>query len=332
MKKFLFSILILGSQATMAHRVGNGGDHIRATFIKVGQAVVQFLKETEQGSQIAKKSKLNLASLEASLDVEKISVVEEVLRDNSGSVVEAIGEPGFIRLQKESWFRHFEKDHDVTYLVFHEMLRSASVNDDNFTISSALNPFPLSLRVETRVVPTLPLIKEDNLAGIFDLSQVQIAGSGCPTVQNKTRVEFNEEKNLLEVQLNSYRNDVWEGRPLDRKSCSLTIPVKLAKNKRLVISQIDLLGKVDLLAGSQSQLQFEAFLAGSAESLKTRLIKASENMKGRILTRRTEVLKSRCGESDNVRINTNLQTRGGRSSIESSEVEEIALFLSLEDC
>ncbi len=325
------SMMILSLTAE-AHRVGNGGDHIRASYIQVGEAVMDYLRDTQAGSALVQKARLNLSDLEATLDIEKIAVVDSGLRDNSGSLVEAIGEPGSVQLQKEAWFNHFEKNHDVFYLVFHEMLRSASVNDDNYVISSAINPFPLSLRFPTKVVPVLPLIAEDVLTPVFDLKNVAVNGSGCSKNAMGTRVEFNEETNILQIETRNFKNELSKSKSLDRKACALAIPVKVPAKKQLVISQIDLRGKVDLLAKSQTQVSFEAFLAGTSNTQKSRVIKAANNLKGRIQVRRTEVLKSTCGGSDTIRLNTALATTGNGLGLESSQLDEISLYLSLQDC
>ncbi len=114
MKIGILSALIILSQATFAgHFVGNGGDHLRATYIRMGDAVIDFLKETDQGSAIVKKAQLNVGDLDASLDIAKISVTNNTLRDNGGSVVEAIGVPGSVTLNQEAWANHFESELDV---------------------------------------------------------------------------------------------------------------------------------------------------------------------------------------------------------------------------
>lgn len=332
MKKIILMSVMALSLTAQAHRVGNGGDHIRASFIQVGQAVIEFLTTTQQGAAIVKNAGLNVRALEDTLDIEQISVEDKTLRDNSGSIVEAIGEPNSIQLQKEAWFNHFEKNHDVFYLVFHEMLRSAAVNDDNYRISAALNPFPITLRFPTKVVPVLPLIKEDLLTPIFDLKKVAVNGSGCSQNLAGTRVEFNEETNILQIETRNFKNELSPSKKLDRKQCGLAIPVMLPAKKQLVISQIDLRGKVDLKAKSQTQIAFEAFLAGASNTQKVRLIKPQQDLKGRLQVRRTEVLKSTCGGSDIIRLSTSLLSNTNGLAIENAQLEETHLYMSLQDC
>jgi hypothetical protein len=326
----LCSVFFLASYS-QAHRLGNGGDHIRATYIKVGESVLDYLQTTKSGKDLLTKAKLNINNLQNSLDIEKITVVENVLHDNSGSVVEAIGAPGLVTLNQASWFDHFEKEHDVTYLIFHEMLRSVSVNDDNYVISKALNPFPKTLKIPTRVVPVLPLIDEDNLKNIFQLSKININGTGCPASAHDSEVEFNEEKNLLEVSFKKYVSETNLERSLVRTACSLALPIEVPAKKRLVIAQLDLLGRINHQAEAQTSLALEAFFPGVVNTPETRVISSSEAQVGRFLMRKTNLLKSRCGGSDILRINTN-QLMLGHAVGESSTIDEMSLSLKLESC
>lgn len=86
-------LFLLTSTSWSAHKVGNGGDYIRGTYIRMGDAIVDYLQNTEQGQLLVKNNKLDINDLDSSLDIEKIAVSDQVLRDNSGSVVEAIGVP-----------------------------------------------------------------------------------------------------------------------------------------------------------------------------------------------------------------------------------------------
>lgn len=132
---------LLGPAAFAGDKTGNGGDHIRANYLRMGESVLDFLKGTREGQALKDKHGLSLERLNNSLLAEKISVVEGTLLDSQGSIVDATGEPGKILLDKASWKEHIDRKRDVHYLVFHEMLRENGVNDDDYRISKALNPF-----------------------------------------------------------------------------------------------------------------------------------------------------------------------------------------------
>ncbi len=327
--------LLFSYSAFAGHFVGNGGDYIRGTFIQVGQTVLNHLQETDLGSSLVTKNQLSIAELEMTLDIQKINVTDQDLIDNTGSLVDAIGIPGSVTLQAEPWFEHFEKERDVYYLVFHEMLRSAGVNDDNYKISQALNPFPFSRRIETKVTPTLPLIAEDLLSSVFDLKNINMGGSGC-AANSLIRVEFDQEKNILQIHPSQYQVQVNAQRSLDVKSCQLAIPVRVPEGQQLVISQFDLSGRLNLVKETPANVSYEAFLAGTKADRKNRLFSSVTKMQGRFLVRRTEVLKSKCGGQDILRVNSGINIKGASlheaSAAPYLQVTSMSFYLSLEKC
>lgn len=328
----IFSVLML-AQSAFSHRVGNGGDHVRATYIQMGEAVLEYLNQTQEGQGLLADNGLSPARLQQTLDIEKIVVTDNQLIDNSGSVAEAIGAPDQVVLNKEAWFSHFEKLTDVYYLVFHEMLRSAGVNDDNYVISKYLYPFPAARKVASKVTPVVPLIAEDNLSQIFDIAKIAVNGSGCPVDLAGTKISVDEENNTLSISTRLYKTDSKGSRLIIRKNCALAIPVKLPAKKRIVISQIDIRGKVSLQVKSQTQVAFEAFLAGKTNSQKIKTIKPSNKpIDGRFQMRRTEVLKSTCGGQDILRLNSSLLTNAQGTKPESASINDTVVYLNIEDC
>lgn len=73
--------------------------------------------------------------LESVLAAGKIVVVKDELKDNGGSLVDAIGEPGKVTLSEVRWMSFLREGRDVRLLVLHELLRMAGVNDDNYLMS-----------------------------------------------------------------------------------------------------------------------------------------------------------------------------------------------------
>jgi hypothetical protein len=85
--------------------------------------------------------------LESVLAAGMITVVKEELKDNGGSLVDAIGEPGKVTLSEERWMTFLREGRDVRLLVLHELLRMAGVNDDNY-------------RMSRRMIPQTPIVAE----------------------------------------------------------------------------------------------------------------------------------------------------------------------------
>jgi hypothetical protein len=136
MKRFIFILgSILMGLSVYAGQVGNGGDIIRSHYIERGKKMVQFLKEDPQGIKFTEPYKINPGFLEYTLVTERIRVVAGPLTDNSQSLVDAIGTPGLVILDRNQWQQYLLTGWDLDKLIFHEMLRVSAYNDDDYRIS-----------------------------------------------------------------------------------------------------------------------------------------------------------------------------------------------------
>ena len=331
-KLFLITLLISSANSAYAHKVGNGGDYLRATYIAMGKSTLKYLNDTKEGNEILSKHGLSSSRLEDTLDINLIKVTEQTLIDNTGSVVDALGIVDLVTLNSSAWFEHFQNGRDVYYLVFHEMLRSAGVNDDNYIISKQLKNFPVSLRIETRIAPKLALITADRLTSIFNESAIGIGGSGCPVSDKDIITELNEDTNTYQISLKNYRVNAGAESLIAYKTCAVSIPVKVPASKRLVISLIDLSGELNLQQSSTSKLSFEAFLTGGQQKITEKNLGASVNQYNSFLLRKNDVLKSTCGGSDLMRINSNVLLKSTSSKNEYVSIKNIKIYLALEDC
>ena len=318
------------------HFTGNGGDHVRGMFLKLGEAVVSYLNETEEGKKLLANHNLSSDGLKKILTIEYVSAIETPLIDNGGSNVDAIGEKGKILLNKNRWTEHLEKERDVYYLVLHELLRAIEVNDDNYIISKAILPFPASRKINTKITPIYPLIASERLDQIFKLEQISLNGSGCPLQRLGTRFDFDQESNQLDISFEEYglilkkeSADV-----VSRKNCSLSIPVRLPKNTRLVVTQMDLGANLELAEDSQLNFGAEVFFAGETNQRLTQSVSGKDQpQKGRSLLRRNQVLKSACGGEGNFRTNTFAElTRTGASDTAQASLAYFKLSFKLESC
>lgn len=223
------------------HKVGNGGDYLRGQFIAVGQQVLEYLRTLPSGQRLVRTHNINVESLAEALNTERIVVVDRTLIDNTRSVVDAIGVPGLILLNSEAWKELFESSSNIYYLVFHEMLRSAAVNDDNYEISEAIRNFPESLRINTQLASTLPMVNELQMR---DLVGHPIAsGSGCP-VGTSQDVVLNEKLNAFDIKLSKFNLSLGSTESFNRLACALRVPVRIPPNKRVRVTMAELHGEI----------------------------------------------------------------------------------------
>jgi hypothetical protein len=329
----------IDKEGILDHRVGNGGDYIRSTFIHLGEKVMQFLETTDEGHALVEQNTLNVVSLKETLSTKQIVLTNDILIDNTGSVVDAIGLPGLIILNATNWLDHFENDRNVYHLIFHEMLRSAAVNDDDFVISKAIMNFPTSLRLSTRLLPLIPMLDEDSIQSLVTLEKISVGGTGCP--KGSTYTDLDLTRNVIDITLKNFVAINNESRTIDYKACNMMIPLQLPKGKRLVISLIDLTGIVrpeNVNLTSKNTLRFEAFMAGSQGKVNSKIIQLGSSART-VLFRKTDVLTTGCGTSEILRLNANntLQSKKLNSEIieernNVAQVKKMTVYLTLESC
>lgn len=150
---------------------GNGGDPIRATFLQRGQEVLHFLKTNKAGKFLVDEYDLNLGRLRVTLSTTSIQVVHGPLYDNTGSLVDSVGTPGKLLLDQQRWDRLLDQNQNLHYMVFHEMLRSAGYNDDDYRISGSLMGKKISVAEQAsykHCLVTAELVDREDFSGYHD--------------------------------------------------------------------------------------------------------------------------------------------------------------------
>jgi hypothetical protein len=323
---------LAGFRADAGHRAGNGGDFIRASFLQLGQAVVQHLKDTPDGRALVKAKGLDVGALEETLTIDVVKVSDQALQDNGDSLVDALGEPGKITLSHDAWADHLERERDVYFLVFHEMLRAAGVQDDDYVVSGAVRPFPETEKVSTTINTAAPLVGDDDVQPYIDINGLAVNGSGCPSGFGAL-ADFDPLRNVLGVRLSDLAvrdtgdiNDT-------RKNCTLSIKTrKLPAGKRLVVTQIDALGELDLPEGTSYTLTAEAHLVGQLGSPQTKTVTAGAGpVAGRTLLRSSgTLLQTECGAAGkllNIAVSGRVAGDGATGRVTGAQ-----LYLRLKGC
>ncbi|MBT3984500.1 MAG: DUF4360 domain-containing protein [Bacteriovoracaceae bacterium] len=324
---YQFIVFTIISPAYSGHRVGNGGDLIRANFIATGNQVVKFL--LAQKPSFLEEMGLSEDSLQQVLDYQQLEVSELPLIDNSGSLVDALGVPGKITLNKSAWIGHFENLRDIYFLVFHEMLRSLGVDDDNYKISNALLPFPDDFKIDTRFNTDIPLDDHQKLKNILETDNVILAGPGCKKSKGRSFFDIDWNKNILRVTLKDM-SAKQSARTYQRVGCYMALPIKGIAGKKLTIGMVDIYSRNTLAHNDSSKLFMSIYTVSSKPSLKiTKTIKTQGP--SRTLTRSPISFVSGCGETSILRSNLGLFLKN-KSGNASSNVEKIEFYLSLEDC
>lgn len=315
-----------------------GGDTVRAFFLNAGDAVISYLSTTTEGQKLVADHGLKIENLQKSLDVNVITVVDETLIDRTGSLVEALGQPGAITLNKISWAQQLERETDIYFLVFHEMLRENGVNDDNYIISKALNQFPESFKLKKSLVTSKPLIDSDNLSEVIQKDKINFGGPGCPSTSLKTFSRFDSTNNQFEIYPNEMSTVVGaNNRTFDRTSCQLAIPYKAKAGKKIIITQVDLVGDVDLEKEKSVRLSFDTFTVGGKMNSQTKEINSvGSNLSAGFLFRENLTTETTCGGEGIVRLNSNVlildNAKQATSKASYAKVSRVVLSLKSVDC
>ncbi len=329
------TVLSMAQTAYAGHGVGNGGDHVRASFMLMGDAINTYLQETEEGRKLLNLNGLQINDLQATLDINVIDVQDGVLIDNRGSVVDAIGIPGKITLSKDRWINHLENNRDVYFLVFHEMLRAIGVNDDNYIISKSVSPFPATRKIVTRVASIYPLLGEIPLSSMINIDKIQLEGDGCPRQLAGTFANFDLEKNILNVAFQRYDLNLTISSS-DRKSCTIAIPVNPPVGKKLTVTQVDFSAKGILSAKTNASISSDATYGSSLIAPFSKTFVAANNTQGRLLARSQLAVSSNCkgsGELLKIRTATSLlRVTGGIATVNRLIADGINISFIVENC
>lgn len=286
-------LIILSAKGYAGHGVGNGGDYIRASFMSMGWAAIQYLDETEEGAALKQLHQLDSADLLRTLDINVIEVQDRILIDNNGSVVDALGSKDKIILSKDNWADHFENGRDVYFLVFHEMLRALEINDDNYTISKSIAPFPNSRKIVTRLAAIFPIIGQTPLDQILGIDQILVEGSGCSSKVDGSLTDIDLERNILT--LSPRRFDIsLRDNLAGQKSCTIVVPYKAPSGKRLVVSQLDFSAKVLMTDSARASIATDAVFGGTSMGAKSKSYVSSGTTQGRLFLRTNTAVASRC--------------------------------------
>lgn len=319
-----FFISLITSLPISAHRVGNGGDFVRATFIIVGEQVLKYLSQNELPSEW----QTSTAELGQALDYNRIDISLTPLIDNSGSFVDAIGVPGKITLDQQAWAAHFDGRRDIYFLVLHEMLRSNGINDDNYILSKKIYPFPESLKVDTALDLSLPLAGTSDMAEIIDMKNAVLQGSGCSHDLGNVFFELDLQKNVIRiipkkmVLANATRKTL-------RKTCNMAIPLQGISGKKLQLVMADAYIKSKLEENECTKLSLSLF-SGSGKEIKMSKSNSTSG-ESRDMARKTFELESGCGEETNLRMNLS-QTLSNAGDHSQAAVEKVEIYLNLVNC
>ncbi|MBN8555695.1 MAG: flagellar filament capping protein FliD [Deltaproteobacteria bacterium] len=319
MKKIFFILILsLGLSPIFAqedapipgHGVGNGGDEIRRTFIETGLKVLDYLSSTPEGKNIINRFNLDLSLLTKQLTIQKIKVVSASDKknkdvDNGGSKIDSVIQDDKLWLIQERWDIYLRDNRPLSKHIFHELLRMAGYQDDDYVISLHLSeielkntfqPSPLAQK-STKDLEILRMKLATQVAILTDLYQQLGNFRGnlyqfLNTDDLKAKVVSSSDPNVVMGTANSKAlnsiftlsverlatNEVWAARfsgvneSVTETDAEFTIQIRGHKNVFDIPKGTSLLGFAEILNSSSKEIQATVFDTGAGGDMSARLI------------------------------------------------------------
>jgi hypothetical protein len=169
---------------------------------------------------------------------------------------------------------------------------------------------------------------------LIDLEKITWGGPGCTGKGEPLSFYYSQRLGRLYVSLPEVAVSAGE-KPLDRKACSLALPVELPPGKALVIGHPAVYGEAVILGSSaEGRAQAEVFLAGGQGPTVTRVLSASDGrIRPSFYSRENQKIELACGGSGTVRLNVSALAKTGAPGEKATVVlDGAAVTLQLRDC
>jgi hypothetical protein len=193
------------------------------------------------------------------------------------------------------------------------------------------------LAVSTLLGPTSAhALPQDDSARVIDLDKITWGGTGCTGRGEPLSFYYSKRLGRLYVSLPEVAVSTGE-KPLDRKACSLALPVELPPGKALVIGNPAVYGEGVVIGQSaEGRVQGEVFIAGGQGPTVMRIMNAADGrIRPSFYSRENQTIEMACGGSGTVRLNVSALAKAsaaGSGERASVTLDGAAFTLQLRDC
>ncbi|MEK2646265.1 DUF4360 domain-containing protein [Bdellovibrio sp. BCCA] len=134
-------------------------------------------------------------------------------------------------------------------------------------------------------------------------------GTGCPA--GSASVTLSPDQTALSILFDNYVAEAGGGRRVDRKSCNISIPVRVPQGYSVSVFQVDYRGFNSVPRGGQARFDAEYFWAGARGPRVSRTFVGPYNdvytLTDNLIA--SAVVWTPCGESVNLRVNTSMMAQ-----------------------
>jgi hypothetical protein len=330
MKKYFLFFLLMSGHAFAGGADAGGGDWIRSAFLEMGNNVMGFLANSKDGIALTKEQKLNLKALKATLDINKVSVTDKTLVDRTGSVVDALVNRGKVQLNDKRWTDLLAQQRDLHRLVFHEMLRLADYDDDNYVISKKMESLAAQYPVYTKSYFPRRVNNSESISTLVTVKEIALNGSGCKIGDGEASAQVSPIDNSINIYSDNYMVKAGPTfkRENERLGCNLAISLSVQPGYRLAVLAGDVYGEAKGDAKSTVNASAEVFLAGEVGPKISGEFKVND---GLVLLREGLAWKTECGAAVNFRVNMGLALSAA-SQDTTARISRVKILTKLEKC
>ena len=164
----------------------------------------------------------------------------------------------------------------------------------------------------------------------IEIGEIDHGGNGCPSGSSPVLKSPKFDQKIVFKPL-QYRLETGKNKKrIARKSCQLSIPIKVPRDISISFDQLNFKGNLDLEKGSSLRFSAEYFIAGKKGPQIKTTFKETKIKSFQISPKEnTPPFWSACGESVNLRINTSLFLRSKGTSAGTAALESIQLGKNL---
>lgn len=173
------------------------------------------------------------------------------------------------------------------------------------------------------------LLTQKSWAQDISLGEVALGGTGCAQGNAEALVEETESGSDVKIQFYSFAVEK-EGSGLKRAACSVALPIKVAKGKRIEVSGASALSLIGVEAGDRATIASEIFLAGEAGQQGSVTIHGPK-VDYDLLQIPAKVV-SKCGDDVILRANSSVILRNTSGLYGFALIDHLALHVQVSDC
>jgi hypothetical protein len=135
-----------------------------------------------------------------------------------------------------------------------------------------------------------------------------VGGTGCPAGTVRAAVTTDS----LSLRFSSFRASAGGARSFDRKSCGISIPLRVPAGMSVTIVGVTYRGTSNLPSGGSARLSAEIFFSGGQGPVATRTINGPTNGAFNFSTAAVGSVWSACGATVNLRVNSSVLVKTAR--------------------